>query len=339
MISIVGAGASGLVMERICQINNWPHQLFSPSLPNPGNRSILLNPSSTDFLHSLGFSLPNLKPFKTIKITQQKSFFHLAIHAQDFQQEALCYKISMTDLLKTLSQYSQPISELVQDKQRTLEGYQLITDKGSYPSTQVIACDGSNSKMRALSAISLDTRRPYHIAIYRADVEANSLIQRYTSKHILAVIPGRPGTIIASSSSSTPPNDLEALLKHHASIKNLSPPYLHKITPSIAHSCFQDNTLLLANAALTIEPVAAQGLNHALMQLQMIKSLSEYNTKTISQLSSVLLKQNQNLYLAMDKLTRLSCLSRINRSTIFASSCLSSLASSEVWAFGSRYDT
>ena len=270
MITIIGQGVPGLIFSHLCFKRQWEHQIIAPTPQNIPHKQILLNQQSIDFLSRLGITLPIQQTYSSLKITQSQSFGHIHIHAHDYHQEVLCYSISMLDLINSLKPKSPPIEETVISGKLIPTGFELKTKQQSYITEYIIGCDGEQSITQSICDIPSKKRPIYHVCVIPAHIEAASLIQRYHKTYILAALPGTQGTIIVSSKKPIQNINLKTLrtlFGHNCEINSIQEPRHFRVTPKLTQSCFKYNALLLGNAALTIEPISAQGLNHTIAQI------------------------------------------------------------------------
>lgn len=343
MITIVGGGAAGLLIERTLQLADIPHQLITPSNSQVPPRKLLLNEQSMAFLSDLGFSIPYTSAYQQLKIIQHNTLFHINISAKDYNKPALCYSINAQDLQSELERYSSPINGKVSAHKRTTLGYKLFINENDEINTQyIIGCDGNVSEMKKLANIQSQSRPPYHILMIDADISGQSLIQRFGSHHIAAVIPSKNGKIILSSKSpldsgSISPQSLQALFTHHCYIGEIKKISQFCIQPHLAESCFQNNILLFGNSALTIEPVAAQGLNHTIANIKKLMTLNGWEHTNIQLIMNEIQKNNQVLYQKMERVCDLSLISRLRNKALITSGVVSPLIHDCLYQFGSSY--
>lgn len=342
MITIIGQGVPGLIFSHLCHIKQWDHQIIAPTPKNIPHKQILLNQRSIDFLATLGISLPIQTTYSSLKITQSNSFGHIHIRALDYHQDVLCYSISMPELISALKPKSPVIEEHVITGRQNSHGFKITTDKRTYDTQYVIGCDGEKSITQFVCQIPSEYRDPYHICVIPSHVEATSLIQRYSKEYILAVLPGTNGTLIVSSKKAIPPINikmLQDLFGHNCEINTIQKPRYFRLTPKLAKSCYKHNALLLGNAALTIEPISAQGLNHTIAQIQKFSTLTTWSPEQIAPIAQDVQQANQQLYQQMHLLTHTQSMSRLTRHLLFKVQHLTPIIHDQIWAFGNRYDS
>lgn len=296
MITILGNGPVGLIVERICQLKHWDYRLIGKQNTTIPPRLILLTPNNLEFLSSLGFSIPIQTSYQSLRISSHLSKLPCLIEAKDYQADYLCHAIWIQDLVKSLETYTTPIyTQITSGKvDKTIT---LSSKDNTYETDLLIGCDGSNSISAEIARISYLKRPTYHCMVIPAHLKGNQLFQKHFKDFILAGIPHTEGSIIISSQKKlniTPTlTNLQSIVGYDADIYSIKEPTTFELQPKISTPCFQNNTLLLGNSALTIEPVTAQGLNHAISQLRLIHSLNEPN---ISHIAPKLHKRNLHLF-------------------------------------------
>ncbi|MCP8352100.1 FAD-dependent monooxygenase [Candidatus Synchoanobacter obligatus] len=307
MIHIIGGGPVGLIMERICQLKQWPHLLISPPNQTVGNKHFLLTEKSREFLEHIGFTLPVTQTYSQLKIRQKNTFSHISIEAKHYHSQALCYGIKQKHLEGSLASYSRPLQESVAALQPITEGFELKTQSKTLESSFLIGCDGYHSRTRNNLGIHHQTRGTYYCKVISGQIDGDHLLQKFSGDTTIGVIPGLHGTIILSSHK---PLDLTPLSRRilqdmvgfHVDVKNIVNTSSYQLAPLVAEQ-YALPCLLLGNAALAIEPTAAQGLNHHIRQLEQIYNLEHWCPTTISRLSQKLQSDNHKLYHQMSYIT------------------------------------
>ncbi|MEC7030060.1 MAG: FAD-dependent monooxygenase [Pseudomonadota bacterium] len=350
MIHIVGTGPVGLIMEKVCQDRQWPYRIFGPKvvLEKLPQKSILLSEGSLCFLNAIGVSLPVTKRFSNLKITQQGRIHHLNILAKDYGQSHLCYMVKFRDFVASLASGSQAIPHMVSKIEK--QDNQLILHAHNTPETYnaqfIIACDGVNSIAKKLEKIDTQFHNQQQAYLIPITISGNTLMQRQVTYHgtpvTLGIIPGSPGMIIATSTRplKTPFNlaDLQTLVGHYYDLSCIGEQTQLHFMPTLSQTCHKNHTLLLGNAAMTISPVAAQGLNHAIHNIKAIHNLPTFNLDLLTPLAKKMQINNEGLFKTMQWITQPTPFMRGMMKPLMATQLISPIIKDLIWQFGNRYD-
>lgn len=352
IIDIIGTGPVGLITERICQIRQWPYRIFGPRLKNLPTKKLLITETNLQFLADLGIKPTVQQSFSALKITKQNRFHHLHISAQDYDQNNLCCAIEYADLITCLldhSNYTDTAITQVSISPNSQIRFTTNNPEKTYTSDLLVACDGSRSvskKNDNFSSTSLPTQYAHLITLNVEGPTEYTLMQRVAQHQgtsvTLGVIPGSPGMIILTSAtpidSELGLEQIKSMVGYHYTLSNLGPQTKHSFTPELTASCYKNSTLLLGNAAMTISPVAAQGLNHAIHNLKTLHGISNVNQHSLQDLGNKMQISNQQLF---KRMTQLSSPKRIHQLIVhsaLSTQYFSPILQDIVWQFGNRYD-
>lgn len=340
MITIIGNGPVGLICERICQLKKWPYRLIGQKQPSTIEKLILLTHRNIKFLKKIDLLPIIAKQYDSLFISSYLSPMSSHIHAKQYQQDSLCSAIWYQDLKNSLGAYSHPIYTDIQkgtiDKVITLHSNQK-----TITSDFLIGCDGQKSISARIAHITHQYRKPYHCMVIPCHIGGAPLIQQHYRQFVMAAIPGNEGSIILSSlhpldSICIDKASLQKYLGSRLSLKTVGSPILYTLTPSIADTCYRNNTLLLGNAALTIEPISAQGLNHAIHTLEKIYNLHHFSD--IKNIAPELHDTNKRLFNTMAHITNPSFSQKIIQSIGLCSQLISPICSDFLFHFGNQYE-
>lgn len=336
MIAILGGGIVGHVCQRICEKNNWPYTIFAPPAPEH-KKLLLLNQQSVDFLTQLGFDIPTTYTYTKLKALQHRRFSRLLI-----EDAPVCYGVYSHHLQQALHDSKNAIPELVQSIALHENSITLQTQSDSYEASYLLGCDGQQSLARKTANISLSYRNPCHIICMPANIEGDSLIQLQHKLYSLAALPGENGMLIICSKTPLEPESvttskLQQILKHHCYLVHAKPTISYQIRPSLAQTCYRNRCLLLGNAALNIEPIAAQGLNHALFNLKKLYNTPNIDTLQLQSLSDAMQKQNQELYDHMAFLSSTKTSSHFAKQLILSTNIFFPDIKERLLKFGNRH--
>jgi|GEM_PF-5483419 2-polyprenyl-6-methoxyphenol hydroxylase-like FAD-dependent oxidoreductase len=321
MITILGSGPAGLILERICQIKQWEHQLIGSTSP-VGNKLILLTHTSINFLTQLGFHIPIHKCYTSLRIKSYTAI--IPCYIRPAKTPYLCAGIWQSDLLIALQKYTQFKNTTILSGKLTPLSLESSTE--TFKSDYLIGCDGSNSLCAKVAQISYSKRMPYHCMVIPANIDGNTLHQQQYEKFILATIPDHQGSLILSSPYplqhlKISVSSLNKILPKSVHINSIKKPYFHTIIPKMANHSFYNKTLLLGNAALTIEPITASGLNHTIFQLKQIVKFNDINS--IEAKSKELYEQNKILFSQIPLITAPDTITKLKQKIGFYSQLVS----------------
>ena len=131
---------------------------------------------------------------------------------------------------------------------------------------------------------------------------------------------------------------IKSMVGYHYTLSNLGPQTKHSFTPELTTSCYKHPILLLGNAAMTISPVAAQGLNHAIHNLKKLHGVNNINQQSLQDLGNSMQISNQLLFKRMVQLSSTQKIPRLIAHAALPTQYFSTILQDIVWQFGNRYD-
>jgi 2-octaprenyl-6-methoxyphenol hydroxylase len=258
-------------------------------------RAIALALTSCYLYQSLGLwpeLAPHATPIQEVLISEQTRFGKCRISAHDYDLPALGQVIPATDLFAALYQAAQAHPQITIVAPYAVQSIESTeTDaciNGEMHAKWVLACDGTQSFARDYFQLK-STEKKYEKHALVANLTLSRphegrAIQRFTERGVLALLPlpGQRMTSVLTFDSA----ELEAL-------QSLEPDHYLRVLQELAGTragLFRDlgkrfaypliwlqtqeivagRTVLLGNAAQTLSPLAAQGLNLALRDLGML---------------------------------------------------------------------
>ncbi|MDQ8040015.1 MAG: FAD-dependent monooxygenase [Rickettsiella sp.] len=290
---------------RIALIEQVPINYSTDSIVTTESKPIALNYGSIRLLQSLlpGIDLlAYANPIKSVHISKQACFAAARINAKEMGVSALGYVVPaaqlglvLTKALLHLTKVSKLINFTIfnpaqcQALLKTRQGWEALvtTKKGELQTVSarlVIAADGSNSIVRKLLDIGIKEQKEGQMALVTTIKltrhHCHRAYQRFTDQGVLAFLPllenkvglvWTGGQLIKALQSLTESDFLARLqllfgyrlgrfLERGAST-------IYPIKSFIAESQVQPGLILLGNAAHTLSPIAAQGLNLALQDM------------------------------------------------------------------------
>jgi 2-octaprenyl-6-methoxyphenol hydroxylase len=290
---------------RIALIEQAPFS-HTDLIPTTEGKPIVLNYASIRILRSLipwtEFSA-YVNPIESVHISEQGCFPVARIKAKEMGFSVLGYVISGAQLGWILSKallklttdpskrltlelfYSAQCQALLKTEQGWEAQVMLKEQMQTICASLVIAADGSHSIVRQLLGINIQEQGKGQMALVTtlnlAGHHRHTAYQRFTEQGVLACLPllenkmgfvwTAPQEIIEEQQSLTPSDfltQLQQLFSYRlGQFLARGPLSIYPIKSFIAESQFQSGVLLLGNAAHTLSPIAAQGLNLALQDM------------------------------------------------------------------------
>ena len=302
-IIIIGGGMVGGALAYTLSKGPWQIALIdSTGLANEDARLIALNAGSCSLFKNIGIwpdLAPYAAPIQQIHVSHQGHFGIARIAAHELGLDtlghvvpashinsalfaALCtaenIKLFCPATLKTLTQHADKVTISIDTAQGTEE----------YTATLVIGADGSHSTVRKLLGIStqeIDYQQSALVTITQlARDHKNIAYERFQKEGAIALLP-LIGTRVATiwTASNTHIRHLMQL-NDTAFLQQLQQQFgyrlgrllqvgkraIYPLYKQQAQQQKKQNVLLIGNAAHTLHPIAAQGLNLALYEVAML---------------------------------------------------------------------
>lgn len=306
-VAIIGGGFVGYLAAlacahlnlRVCILEAQTRDLTK--LSQVEGRAIALAHSSCTLLKSLKL-WENISaqayPIHQVHISQQGSFGKCRIDAQSYHLPALGHIVPATHLAVSLAQAidAHDDIELIAPAMVTALDDGVITFEEANETKQltaklVLACDGAQSFVRDHFNIETSRKNYQQHAIVAnvsiSEPHKNIARQRFTPKGVLAMLPlaeRRMTSVLTLDETHFQTlmqlDDadylaaLQSLLGQRAGrLTNLGKRFTYPLAWVQANQTIANRTILLGNAAHTISPVAAQGLNLALRDIAVMADL------------------------------------------------------------------
>lgn len=320
-ITIIGGGLVGCALAIALRSSKWRVALIEantpPALLNQSHhdmRSLALAYASQTILEKLNLwhnFAHSATPIKRIHISQQKHFGTTLLDAEKLGLSHFGQVIPLPLLFHELQQQLQEVNNLTLFRPAKVTaltssetGWQLhIDDVGKIQSSLVIVADGDKSHIRQLLKLKTTVTNYKQTAI--ATNAAISLphqhtaYERFTAQGSMAILPlmnQRAGLVCITDHDNAEQlqtfSDTEFLSYTQrvfgyrlGKFSDLGKRQYHKLQEVIATEQMLPGLLLLGNAAHTLHPIAAQGFNLGLRDIndlaQILCEITDINDKTI----------------------------------------------------------
>lgn len=300
---IVGAGLAGLSLAaklaplklKILLIDKQdPSKIlkdYRPLTLNAGSQAILQHMQCWETLQA------NAVPIESVHVSEQGAFGSMQISAKEYNLSALGYVVSYADLQQTLLERALEnpyltikLSQAFRIAENGEKNVVLEINQENFSTALLVAADGSNSEVRKQLNIAIDhfNQDVDDAIIFELTTQLthkNIAYQRLTAHGILGLLPlsdshhlrlvwtlsAKQKTAIDFSDSEKLLQQLQNLLSHRfgklVSIKKLAE---FPLQDFLAQQMQLQRVILLGNAAHTFYPIAAQGFNLALRDVDVL---------------------------------------------------------------------
>jgi len=298
LIAIVGGGLVGTTAAlALAKKTSWKILLFDAkkhSKPFNANnlldtRTLALNHASVAYLKSLGlWTLLELKacPIEQVHISEKNNFGSVLLSASEVDAKALGQVVEIKDLQEALQEALSHTSQIeclngveVHECTRHNSTWTLHTPQGHIKADYLLIADGTHSSLRHLLDIETNTYDYDQTAIV-AVIQAqqphqNIAYERFCQEETLAILPlthDRIGTVLATSKKKAEKYmqlDEKAYLQKLQTLfgarlgkfNAIGQRQSYPLQRVIADHFVEDHCVILGNAAHTLNPIGAQGLN------------------------------------------------------------------------------
>ncbi|HLF67461.1 MAG TPA: FAD-dependent monooxygenase [Gammaproteobacteria bacterium] len=343
-IIIVGAGFVGLTLAcALARKNKRIRLLEARALTDNAytedGRALALSSKSCQILTELVGSLPPHTPLANVEVSQQGRFGKLHLQAQDVGLASLgsvipapvlgahLFKQAQREkniawqMPAKVTQYTQQDNAVtvVLDDARQLTAKLLILAEGAHSitRTQAFATFTHDYQQMALTAnVSLTSLRPQHA------------YQRFTDHATLALLPLNPtrATLVLTVKTADHPHwqalsdadflaQAQTLLGFKLGVlSDLGKRHAYPLQAVFVEKAYDGRVLLMGNAAHTLNPVAAQGLNLSLRDIAVFTELFQDAdladghtvSERLAQYQSLRLNDQKNMLRLTDGLVKLT---------------------------------
>jgi 2-octaprenyl-6-methoxyphenol hydroxylase len=305
-VIIIGGGMVGASLA--CALSNTSLRIAlidATQQPAPNDsRLIALNDNSYRLFNKIGIwdSLAqHAAPIQQVHISEKGRFGMLRLKAEELELSALGYVVPAKEINIALNQkisgdqqkfidIIQPatLTELMQDEDCATLKIQTASGLLSLETSLVIAADGTHSTTRNLLNIATETIDYQQSAIVTVTQlnrdHQNIAYERFHEQGVIAMLPlkeQQSATILTSDNETTAEllalsdADFLQLLQLQFGYRlgrlcSISKRHVYPLQLIRAHQTMKERVILIGNAAHTLHPVAAQGLNLALAEIAIL---------------------------------------------------------------------
>jgi 2-octaprenyl-6-methoxyphenol hydroxylase len=335
-VLIVGGGLTGLSLG--CALRHLPHLrvgIIDATTYTPSDkRSIALSHGSRKLFEKHNLWAPitaSASPIKQVHVSDQGHFGITRFTAEEARVPALGYVVPLQALQNTLVhaldntsiEWIRPAS--VHSMSPTEQGWELTIQNGQkYTAKLVVAADGSNSTIRQLQHIPVIEQYAGQTAIVAnitlSRVHANIAYERFTPTGAIALLPIAEKTYALIWTVPTEKAESYLAFDTHCFLSKLqhefgyrlgrfmdaSPRHAHVLKQSYAEEQIKPGLVLLGNSAHTLHPIAAQGFNLGLRDIDCLaKLISENKTDNLQPYLAARLPDQKRLMQFTNGLVRL----------------------------------
>jgi 2-octaprenyl-6-methoxyphenol hydroxylase len=326
-IAIIGGGMVGAALA--CALKNTPFRIAlidaSATSVTDDKRLIALNHHSCELLKKLDLWPADAAAIQSIHISHRGHFGITRLNAHDMHLTALGHVIPAKEINAALYAELETLSnvDLLRPAKLTAlmqhdEHVALTLDTArTIQATLVIAADGTYSTVRENLNIPTETIDYQQKALVTVTTlqrhHGNIAYERFLSSGAIAMLPLTANRVATIWSDQNDEIDKLLALSDEAFLQQLQTQFGYRLgkLKSIesratyplkfvkAQKQILNRILLIGNAAHTVHPVAAQGLNLALREITvLVNYLKNHTTLSFDELSEKELQQSINLHLS-----------------------------------------
>ena len=262
---------------------------------------------------------PLVTAIEKLDISEQGGYGSARIDAREFEMSPVGYMAPNLDLIKILSEYVQGLENVsiqapasLVALEKNMQGYLLQCSSGEnelqVQASLVVGADGARSKLRSLLAIDSSHKDYAQTAIISnvrpEKLHNNCAYERFTQHGPLAILPIQDQHCALIWTHASEQAAAHMALDDDAFLAALQQAFGHRLgrleavgervsyplSMTTASALYKPAAVLLGNAAQSVHPVAAQGFNLGLRDVQSLVGLlqqQDYKLDGLDQLLKV----------------------------------------------------
>ena len=262
---------------------------------------------------------PLVTAIEKLDISEQGGYGSARIDAREFEMSPVGYMAPNLDLIKILSEYVQGLENVsiqapasLVALEKNVQGYLLQCSSGEnelqVQASLVVGADGARSKLRSLLAIDSSHKDYAQTAIISnvrpEKLHNNCAYERFTQHGPLAILPIQDQHCALIWTHASEQAAAHMALDDDAFLAALQQAFGHRLgrleavgervsyplSMTTASALYKPAAVLLGNAAQSVHPVAAQGFNLGLRDVQSLVGLlqqQDYKLDGLDQLLKV----------------------------------------------------
>ena len=258
---------------------------------------------------------PLVTAIEKLDISEQGGYGSARIDAREFEMSPVGYMAPNLDLIKVLSEYVQGLENVCIQAPASLvaieknaQGYllQCSHTEAKVQARLLVGADGAQSKLRSLLAIDAthkDYRQTAIISNVRPEkLHNNCAYERFTAHGPLAILPIQDQHCALIWTHSSEQAAAHMALDDDAFLQALEQAFgrrlgrleavgkrvSYPLSMTTASELYKPAAVLIGNAAQSVHPVAAQGFNLGLRDVQSLVGLLQQNNYQLDQLDQLL---------------------------------------------------
>lgn len=326
-LSFASKGIKSLVLEKTDL--NFPKD----------NRNIALTNYSKKFFEEIGIwekLLPYIAPVKDVYVVDNFSSQMLHFDKASKNYDALGYMIEAENLRKIIySCFSQnSLIDLQISADYRIDNDILYLNNSEVKSELIVVCDGKNSEVRKKYFID-SVNKTYNqsaliLSVSHKKPHENTAVEHFMSRGVFAILPltnQHESSIVwvekpelAEIYSKMDKHELLIYLEERfgeflGEIKIISNVQSYPLSARLTKNYYHNNLVLIGDSAHNIHPLAGQGLNQGIKDIDSLTDIIDRNRKIGLKITSTALDEYQKsrkldnyiMYLITDNLNRIFC--------------------------------
>ncbi|MCX8515359.1 MAG: FAD-dependent monooxygenase [Burkholderiales bacterium] len=300
-IYIIGGGPVGLLMAIILAKKNFAVTIIDPNYSKINDGRVLaISYASICMLDNLGL-WPQQLATKISQVHISHSGLGVSqIKAGDLNLACLGYTIKYADLFQYLSSYAKDLSQIkyIQASVNQIDStqeyccikYQLDNAEKQILATNVIVADGGNCLIDGIKYREHDYQQTAIVATLKVDqLIPNSAFERFAKTGPVVLLPYGDNYVMVASVSQQLAHQYQqnanlvhdilgsSFLKRFGKVQIQDNVYSYPLKLKFATPKVKKHVILIGNAAQTVHPISAQGMNLAIRDVMELSEMIDSN--------------------------------------------------------------